>query len=176
MSQTTDSGMAATTDADRHRRDNWWGRGDDQGDEPAGHAEIDGTDPADYLAFTYLVEFVAPVCAQTGHELSDPEFHLPKQHHTGNRYIEYRQHRHRRRYVPETGRINWGESTSTGLPEVDYDTYRTAAANYLSDRGVRLTEIESYETLLDRFWHDPQYNSHDALAQFIRMVREREDD
>lgn len=32
------------------------------------------------------------------------------------------------------------------------------------------------DQLTDCFWHDPQYNSHDALAQFVRVVRDREND
>ncbi|MFC7134322.1 MULTISPECIES: hypothetical protein [Salinibaculum] len=168
--------LATVTDPDRHCREDFWGELDAGQDDTNGHDEIEGTDPAEYIAFQHIAEFVAPICAKTGDELSDPEFYLPKQHETPHGYVEYRQHRHRRRWNPETGYINWGESTSTGLPEVDYETYRTAAANYLSERGIRLTHIEEYEQLLDRFWHDPQYNSHDALAQFIRVVREREQD
>jgi hypothetical protein len=107
-------------------------------------------------------------------ELSEPEFYLPKQRETEHGYEEYRQHNSRRRINPETGYINWGESTKTGLPEIDYETYRRAAANYLATRGISCLNVEDYENLVDCFWHDPQYNSHQSLEQFIRVIRERE--
>ena len=107
-------------------------------------------------------------------ELSDPELYLPKQVERNGRYIEYCQNRHRRRYNPETGYINWGESTTTGLPEVGYDIYWQAVHNYLARRDIRVTRIEEYLQHAKRVWHDPQFNSHESLEQLIGYVREQE--
>jgi hypothetical protein len=169
-----------STDASPYPRENYYGelgnQDDRDDDRDVGHAELSGTDPAEYLAFQYLSEFVDPVCARTGDELTEPTFYLPKQRERKTvGYDEYRQHRHRRRINPETGYINWGESTSTGLPEVGYETYRKAAGLYLADREISLTHLDEYRQYRDRVWHDPQYNSNGALEQFIRYVRDRED-
>lgn len=108
-------------------------------------------------------------------ELSEPAVHLPKQVERNGRYIEYRQYPNRRRYNPETGYINWGESTTTGLPEVGYDIYIQAIHNYLAEREIRLTDVEDYIHQANRFWHDQQLSSHESLAKFVAHVRECED-
>lgn len=161
-------------------RSNWWGDedGTDQGDEPAGHAETQGTDPAEYLAFQYLSELADPICGRTlaksGREqpLSEPCMYLPKQRETEHGYQEYRQHRHRRRVNEETGWINWGESTSTDVPEVDEETYLQAVNNYLAESGVSVTNVEDWLTLANRLWSDPTMNSKESLIQFITHKRQ----
>lgn len=201
--------MAAVTDRDRHRRDNHWGTKNIDDDREHGHSEIEGKDPAEYIAFQLLSQLTQPICerhidsppwnggwlaeafawldgeAVDGRgeelhrenrivELSDPELYLPKQIETEHGFVEYRQHRHRRRFNPETGYINWGESTSTGLPPVGYETYRTAAANYLASRDIRLTAVEEYVEMLDRYWHDQQLSSVESLEKFVAYVRKCE--
>jgi hypothetical protein len=187
-------GIAASSDQQRHLsmttnespypRGNYYGELDDQdngNDQDIGHDELAGTDPAAYLAFQYLSELTNPICARSRREddreieLTEPSFYLPKQRERQTvGYHEYRQHRHGRRINPETGYINWGESTSTGLPEVDYETYRQASELYLQEREISLINLDEYRQYRDRVWHDPQYNSHGALEQFIRFVRDRE--
>lgn len=166
--------MTTESASSPYTRENFWGDDVDDGDALQGHEETGGTDPAEYLAFRHISQYVEPVCARTGLPLSDPEFYLPKQHETEHGYDEYRQHRHRRRVNKETGFINWGESTSTGLPEVEYETFKRAVESFLLDRGVSCLRVDEYDELADRYWHDPQYNSRDALAQFISKVRDRE--
>lgn len=107
-------------------------------------------------------------------ELSAPKLHLPKQIERNGRYIEYRQHRHRRRYNPETGYINWGESTSTGLPEVGWETYWQAVHNYLASREIQITNTEEYLQRAKRFWHDQNLNSHQSMTKFVAFVRDEE--
>ena len=118
-------------------------------------------------------------------ELSEPCFHIPKQHDTGNRIVENRQHRHRRRYNPETGYINWGETTSTGIPHFQYEVYDQCVNNYLSNRlrnaldsdgdGLTITKIEEYQEHADCLWHDPSMDSLGSLIKFVEHVREKED-
>ncbi len=96
-------------------RDNWWGESDDV-ELAGGHVAIDADDAAEHIAFQTILQQVDPICNETGRPLSDPEFYLPKQHHNGHGYDEYRSHRHRRRVEPESGRINVGESTKTASP------------------------------------------------------------
>lgn len=159
-------------------RTNWWGDDDLDPDHHTGHAECPGTDKAQYVAFQLALDYLDPVCAETGNQLSDPEFYLPKQRAVTGGHIEYRSHRHRRRVEPESGRINWGESTSTAIPEFDYDVYLQAVGSYLMQRhtndGLTLTKIDDYVEHADRLWSDPSQNSHGALTEFVRYVRERE--
>lgn len=118
-------------------------------------------------------------------ELSEPCFHIPKQHDTGNRIIENRQHRHRRRYNPETGYINWGETTSTGIPNFTYDIFEQCVHNYLAARlqnvrnsdgdGLTITKVDEYVDHSDRLWHDPSMDSLGALKHFVEYVRDKED-
>ena len=165
-------------------RSNWWGDLDDQPetDELTGHTETRGTDPAEYLAFQYLTELADPICgrtlAETGREqpLSDPCMYLPKQRQTEHGFEEYRQHRHRRRVNEETGWINWGESTSTDVPEVDEKTYLQAVNNYLAANEVSVTKVEDWLTLADRLWTDPTMNSKESLIQFIHHKRQFDQD
>lgn len=97
-------------------RRNFWGDDlDDDADESPGHTELSGTDKWEYVAWEFLVNTGTLLCSETGRELSDPELHLPKLFEDDCRSIEYGQHRHRRRIEPESGRINWGETTSTRL-------------------------------------------------------------
>ena len=151
---------------------------DDESEAPTtGHTEIDGTDAAEYLAFQHILALTYPVCKrtlkQTGEEvpLSDPCLYLPKQVERGSITINYRQHRHRRRINPDTGYINWGETTGTAVPEIDEETYMLAVQNYLSDRGILMTTAERKLQRARRLFHDPQFNSHTALATFIEQVR-----
>lgn len=118
-------------------------------------------------------------------ELTEPSLHIPKQHDTGNRIIENRQHRHRRRYNPETGYINWGETTSTGIPHFGYDIFEKCVHNYLSDRmrnaadsdgdGLTITNRDDYLEHANRLWHDPGMDSLGSLKNFVEYVREKED-
>lgn len=114
-------------------------------------------------------------CAQS---LSEPELPMPRQIEVAGRIIEYGSHRCRRRYNPETGYINWGETTGTGIPEFDHDTYRLCVDTYLAERfdGLRITKLDDYIEYAERVWNDPQYGSKDSLAQFIRHVRRAEGD
>lgn len=157
-------------------RDNFWGDPSDAAeDRRQGHTETTGTDPAEYVAHQLLLRFVDPICSQTGRPLSPPTLHLPKQHAIGDgQTLEYRQHRHRRRFEPESGRINWGETTSTDVPEVGYDIYQRCVHTYLAERDCRLTDIDEYLEYAERVWHDPSMGSRDALEQFVRKVRELE--
>lgn len=116
-------------------------------------------------------------CVQS---LTEPELPMPRQVEVGGRIIEYGSHRCRRRYNPETGYINWGETTGTGIPEFDHDTYRLCVDTYLAERfegqKLRVTELEDYIEYAERVWSDPSMGSKDSLAQFIRHVRDAEDD
>lgn len=111
-------------------------------------------------------------CVQS---LTEPTLPMPRQFDVGSRIIEYGAHRCRRRYNPETGYINWGETTGTGIPEFDYDTYRLCVDTYLAERGTGVTRIKDYLEHAERLWSDPSMGSLDSLAQFIRWVREQED-
>jgi len=160
-------------------RSNWWGEDDDQ-ELPGGHAEIEADDPAEYIAFAQLQQLTDPVCNETGRPLSEPEFYLPKQHWNGHGFDEFRSHRHRRRVEPVSGRINWGESTKTDIPEVGYGTYIEAVGRYLMERhsndALTLTNIEQYVEYADQIWADPSQNSHGSLTKFVSYVREHEQD
>ena len=177
----------ATSDSHSHpalgARENFWGDDDenDAGDDDAletGHGpSISGTDPAAYVAHQLALRVVQPICGETGRLLSEPTLYLPKQaDFEDSRTVEYCQHRHRRRYEPESGRINWGETTSTEIPEFDYDTYRLCVHTYLAERGCRLTAVDDYLEYAECVWRDPQFGSKDALEQFIRHVRDREEE
>ena len=157
-------------------RENFWGETDD---EPAngGHDETLGTDPAAYVAHQLALRVLDPVCSKTGRELTEPTLYLPKQTKVADgKTIEYRQHRHCRRVEPASGRINWGETTSTAIPEFDYDVFRLCVHTYLAERGCRLTAVDNYLEYAERVWHDPQFGSKDALEQFVHHVREEEAD
>lgn len=157
-------------------RDNWWGDHENANPERrTGHTECRGTDPADYVAHQLALQLVEPVCGRTGAPLSDPILYLPKQIEIAEgQYIEYRQHRHRRRVNEETGYINWGETTSTAVPEFEYDVFQRAVHTYLASRGCRLTAIEDYLEYAEQVWADPSMGSKDSLAQFVRYVRDEE--
>lgn len=156
-------------------RENFWGQSDD-GPRIGGHTECRGTDPAEYIAHQLALRFVDPVCGKTGAELSEPCLHLPKQIEIGDgQYIEYRQHRHRRRVQLDTGHINWGESTSTDVPEFDQDVFERAVHTYLAEKDIRLTEVGDYLEYAHRVWHDPSMGSVGSLEQFVEHVREHED-
>ena len=155
-------------------RENFWGETDD---EPAngGHDETLGTDPAAYVAHQLALRVVEPICGETGRPLSDPKLYIPKSVQVGDGlFTESRQHRHRRRVEPESGRINWGETTWTAVPEFDDDVYQLCVHTYLAERGCRLTAVDDYLEYAERVWHDPQFGSKDALEQFVRHVREEE--
>lgn len=104
--------------------------------------------------------------------LSEPELYLPKQVERAGRIIEYRQHRHRRRYNPDTGYVNWGETTATGIPEVDGATYMQAVHNYLWQNGVQGRHIKDWLAYARRLFRDQQLSSHEALEVFIRKKRQ----
>lgn len=167
--------MSTTTDVALGSRENFWGDDDTDTEQQGGHREVTGTDAAEYVAHQLVLDIVAPVCRETGRELSEPCFYLPKQIEIADgQYLEYRSHRHRRRYEPESGRINWGESTGTDIPEFGYDTYRLAVHTYLAERDYRLTAVDEYLERAECFWHDPQFGSKASLEQFVRYVREQE--
>lgn len=200
-----------------YRRDNYWGGSDIAEPDRQGHDEVDGTDPADYLAYHHLSAFAPLVCGrtlrETGQELplSEPCMHLPKtfeqsldgteppeecpecggdlrhiaplllecvERECGERieddrpvrFVEYRQHRHRRRVNPETGWINWGESTSTAVPGVEEDVYMLAVRSYLLDNGVQ-RHVDDWLAYANRLFHDPNLSSKQALATLIRNKR-----
>jgi hypothetical protein len=156
-------------------RENFWGEPDDT-NRPEGHSETSGTDPASYTAFQLALRFVRPICEETGRPLSEPCFYLPKQRETPHGWEEYRQQRHRRRVEPESGRINWGESTSTAVPEFPYEVYKRAVHTYLAERDLRLTNVDEYLEFAERVWHDPQYDSRGSLEQLVSYVRDAEGD
>ncbi|QIO25417.1 hypothetical protein [Haloarcula sp. JP-L23] len=116
-------------------------------------------------------------------ELTDPSIYVPKSHETSGNPINYRQERHQRRYNPETGYINWGETTTTALPEIDEDTYYQAVGMYLMERysrsdggGLTLTKIDEYVEYAKQIWHDPTQNSHGSLTKLVEYVRDEERD
>jgi hypothetical protein len=111
---------------------------------------------------------------QTTRGLTGPVLPMPRQFDAGSRIIEYGAHRCRRRYNPETGYINWGETTGTGIPEFDHDTYQLCVDTYLAERGVRITQIDEYLEYAEQVWCDPSMGSKDSLEQFIRYVRDEE--
>lgn len=115
---------------------------------------------------------------QTEQSLTDPLLPMPRQIEVGGRIIEYGGYRCRRRYNPETGYINWGETTGTGIPEFDHDTYQLCVDTYLAERfeSLRVTDIDDYLEYAERVWSDPTMGSKDSLAQFIRYVRDAEQD
>lgn len=162
-------------------RDNWWGEADADESRTTGHTECSGTDPASYLAYRELLALTTPVCKRSLSELdetvelTDPEFYLPKQVERSNRYVEYRQHRHRRRVNPDTGWINWGETTATAVPEVDEDTYLLSVHNYLWRNHVRQKHVTDWLRYAKRLFQDQQLSSKEALAVFIRKKRAFDD-
>jgi hypothetical protein len=176
MSTTTDDSDDNTSTLGS--RENWWGQqNDDDPDQPSGHVECSGTDPAEHTAHELILRVTQPICGTTGEPLSDPAFYLPKQVEISDgQYIEYRNHRLRRRYEAESGRINWGESTSTDVPEIGYEAYQLLVATYLVERGYRLTEEDDYLDHAEACWHDPQWNSKQSLTQLIEYVRDAEED
>jgi hypothetical protein len=107
-------------------------------------------------------------------ELTDPVLPLRRQAELGSLTIEYGATRCRRRYNPETGYINWGETTGTAVPEFDYEIFKLCVHTYLAERDGSLLNAEPFLKYADRVWHDPQFGSIDSLAQFIRHVREEE--
>jgi hypothetical protein len=159
-------------------RENFWGGSDDLDADRGGHSECLGTDPPEHIAQQLVLHLVDPVCNETGRPLSEPVFHLPKQQSvsTAGHTIECLPHRHRRRIEEHSGRINWGETTSTDIPEFEYETYRLCVHRYLAERDCRLTSVDEYLEYAEQVWRDPQYGSKDALVQFIRKIREWEDD
>lgn len=104
--------------------------------------------------------------------LSEPELYLPKQTEVRGRLIDYRQHRLRRRYNPETGYVNFGETTSTGIPEVSFETYEQAVHNYLWQNGVQVTNVDDWLAYARRLFYDQQLSSKEALEVFIRKKRQ----
>lgn len=106
--------------------------------------------------------------------LTGPAFHLPKQTEWGGRLLEYRQYPHRRRYNPDTGYINWGETTTTALPSFGEDIYDRAVHNYLADRGVRVTHLDDYLEHADRVWHDPELDAVESMVHLVSYVRDNE--
>jgi len=178
----SDSDSDATESPTLGPRYDFWGDSDDdaEGDDDetaGGHDEAAGTDPAEYVAHQLALRVVDPICGKTGRPLSEPRLYVPKQVSVGQgATIQYRQHRHRRRVEPKSGRINWGETTSTDIPPFAYDIYRLCVHTYLAERdGLRLTEVDDYLKYAERVWRDEQYGSKDALEQFIRHVREEEE-
>ena len=170
-----------STKSSPYPRDNFWGDDQDHEQPRRGHTECAGTDPASYLAFRELAALTTPICERSlderGEEieLSDPEMYLPKQIERSCYRIEYRQHRHRRRYNPETGWINWGETTSTVVPEVGKQIYMQAVENYLCDRGVRHSNIDAWRQYAERLFHDQQLTSTGALTRLIAKKRAYDD-
>jgi hypothetical protein len=155
-------------------RENWWGR-DPHETQPGGHVECQGTDPADFVAQQLALQLVDPICGETGGDLTDPILYVPKQREIApGQYLEYGQHPHRRRYNKATGFINWGETTTTAVPEFDYDIFRKAVDTYLAMREHRLTDREDYLEYAEQVWCDPSMGSKDSLEQFIRHVRSEE--
>jgi hypothetical protein len=175
--------------ASPYRRDNHWAD-NEQAPTPTGHVETAGTDPARHIAFQKLLELVTPVCARTREEtgesieLSEPYFHLPKQSDRGTYIEEFRQHNHQRRVNEETGYINWGETTATGLPDIGEETFIQAVENYLFDRlydetgdQIVLTDREirlmrSRKDRARRLYNDQEYDTVGGLAEFIRQIRD----
>jgi len=206
------SQLAAVTDSDQHCRDNFWGDEDDQSDAQ-GHAELTGTDAAEYVWFQIVIDLTEPICERTKHTpawnggrmaelfawcfddeqidghaeqlhheqreepLSEPAVHLPKQIERGGRIIDYGQYPHRRRHS-ESGYINWGETTTTEIPEIGFDQYMQAVHNYLAVREAKesltLTRKDEYLSLAKRLFYDQHLNSHKAGETLVRKVREEE--
>lgn len=231
MSQSQPRTRSESDTASPYNHGNWWGaqQDDDEDAKDGGHAELDGADPAEYIAFQELRKLVDPICktqleedpwnggrtaelfawvradvqdpSEVGpieaaidtselvdgraemlhHErkavrLTEPLFYCPKQTTKANgTMVEYRQHRHRRRYNPETGYVNWGETTATGLPQVDEETFMQAVHNYLAGREHRYTMTDEYLQRARRLFRDQNHDSHSALETFIRQVRDAED-
>lgn len=157
-------------------RENFWGEDDRDGAGRTGHSVATGTDPAEFVAHQLALELVDPICGETGGALSEPIFYLPKQIEIADgQFLEYRQHQHRRRFNPETGFINWGETTTTAVPEFDYSVYKRAVHTYLASRDFRLPNVDEYLKYAEQVWGDPSMGSKDSLAQFVEYVRDRED-
>ena len=112
---------------------------------------------------------------QCEQSLSDPALYLPKQTERNGRIIGYGQFRLRRRYNPESGYVNFGETTSTGVPEVDFETFMQAVHNYLAQRGVRYALVEDWLAYGERLARDPEIPSKEALTIFIRKKRRFDD-
>lgn len=111
---------------------------------------------------------------KTVQTLTDPTIWMARQREVGTRLIEHGAHRCRRRFNPETGYVNWGETTGTGIPEFDHNTFRTCVDTYLLERGVSLSRIDDYLEHAERLWSDPSLGSKDSLAAFIRHVRDKD--
>lgn len=114
---------------------------------------------------------------QREQRLSEPALYLPKTNRDGE---EYGVHRHRRRFNPETGYVNWGETTATDIPEFGHDTFLLAFANYLAKRhgrstgGLTVGNTGDYLETAERHWHDQTQNSLESLASAIQFVRDKE--
>lgn len=192
MSTQTDTQTESSTSP--YPRENYWGslhQSQDDEDDLGGHSETQGTDPAQYLAYRQLAQLVDPVCGRSLrlHDrevpLSEPCLYLPKQHakelpslddDSTVIYLEYRQHRHRRRVNEETGWINWGEGTSTAIPEhIDEDVWMLAVHNYLANRGVLYSNVEDWLAYARRLYTHPDMDAVESLAKLIGKKRAFDD-
>lgn len=165
-----------TATSSPYRRDNYFGKTPADEAQQRGHSECAGTEAAEFIAFNELLTLTSPICRRAltdldrEIELSEPELYLPKQVDRGTHRIEYRQHRHRRRYNPETGWINWGETTSTAVPDsITKEVYMQAVHNYLWQQHLR--DIDAWLTFAESKWHDQSLDADESLAALIRTVR-----
>jgi len=161
-----------------YSRENYWGEIADQDSaDGTGHDELAGTDVAEYLMFHELSALAPLICGRSlqtlniEQELSDPKLYVPKTVDLGTHSLEYGQHRHRRRINEQTGWINWGETTHTDVPEVDFETYMQAVHNFLWRNGVQVTLVEDWLAYARRLFKDQQLNSKEALRTLIAKKR-----
>lgn len=107
-------------------------------------------------------------------ELSPPAIHLPKQSDGDFRRVEYGQYPHRRRFNPETGYINWAESTSTQLDDVDTDRFLALVEEWLAacHADLRTGVREDAVDLARRHKKNPTLNDVEALSDVVEKVRE----
>lgn len=175
--------MSATdhsVDDSPYPRENFWGQIALEDDTTAvGHTELPGTDKWEYVAWSFLMNTATPICGRTGTELSEPQLHLPKLFEGDSRSIEYGQHRHRRRVNPDTGYINWGETTSTELrarPKDEFMDVVDCVLDWADETGQFTVGIDHRDRVRTLALRRKEAGNHDVqiLATAMRCIEDHE--
>lgn len=100
-------------------------------------------------------------------ELTDPELMPP--------WITAARCRNLRRYQPDTGYINWSETTWVLLEDVDKDQFMTGVREWLEHHHPGLGEGEQRQALnlASTRKSDPDLDDVDALTFVVRKVRQQ---
>ena len=180
---TTDTTSDSQSQPDStYRRDNWWGDPtiDDAGESGHRPGTENPNDPAEWIAVQALLSVTRPLCGRSlaegeAIELTDPELWLP-QSRAG--IEEFGQKPHRHRYNPETGYINWGETTGVSLSSATTEELLEAARLFCAARESPSWEREALLAYIERRKRNPDDEADDQtiLTDGIRKVRAGEID